>query len=178
MSVGGGTLEGPLDSSDFPALNVPLPALRGHLSTLITLGLEGVAKTAPEVSFVHDYPGTVKTPLLEGMLNDMSEEQLKALVFVPIEESGERHFFLATSARFPAFNRVSDGVGLAERDKVAIGTNGQNGSGLYSVGSDCESASTEIRAFLAEMRQKGLVEDVWKHTEGEFKRITEPVGGV
>jgi hypothetical protein len=169
VTVGGGTQEGPLDATDFPALRVPLINLKGHLSTLITLGLETVAKTAPEVSFVHDYPGTVRTPLL----NHMPEEMLKTLVFVPVDESGERHFYLTTSARFPALNGGSDGVQLGDGDEVALGTTGEVGSGMYSVGSDCESASTEVRGLLAGLREKGMVEEVWRHTEAEFKRITE-----
>jgi hypothetical protein len=45
--VPGGGMEGRLDPADFPALRVPLPQLRGHLSSLITLGLEHVAKRHP-----------------------------------------------------------------------------------------------------------------------------------
>jgi hypothetical protein len=37
--------------------------MKGHLETLITLALEGVAKQAPEVSFIHNSPGTVNTGL-------------------------------------------------------------------------------------------------------------------
>jgi predicted deacylase len=128
-----------------------------------------VAKTAPEVSFVHDYPGTVRTPLL----NYMPEEMLKTLVFVPVDESGERHLYLATSARFPALKGGNDGVQLGDGDEIALGTTGEVGSGMYSVGSDCESASPEVRGLLAGLREKGMVEEVWRHTEAEFKRITE-----
>lgn len=52
------------------------------------------------------------------------------------------------------------------------------GSGVYSVGWDCESASSAVRDLLAELREKGMVEEVWQHTEGEFKRITERDGGL
>jgi len=169
VSVGGGTQEGPLDSTDFPALRVPLPALRGHLTSLVTLGLESVARTAPEVSFIHDYPGTVRTPLL----NYMSEEQLSTLTFVPLGESGERHLYLATSAHLPAKEGGRDGVKVREGDEIAVGTNGECGSGMYSVGSDCESASIEVRELLAGLREKGMVDEVWRHTQDEFKRITE-----
>ncbi|KAE9367745.1 hypothetical protein N431DRAFT_561636 [Stipitochalara longipes BDJ] len=177
ISVGGGTQEGPLDPTDFPALRVPLPQLKGHLCSLVTLGLEAVARNEPTVSFVHDYPGTVKTPLLSYM----SEEQLAGLnnsAIVPIEECGERHLFLATSAKFPAKTTGSDGVKVGEGVEVAVGTNGEAGSGIYSVGPDCESASAEVRELLAGLRERGLVDEVWRHTEGEFKRITELGEGV
>jgi len=121
------------------------------------------------VSFVHVYPGTVKTPLL----NYMSEEQRSGLTFVPLEECGERHLFLVTSARFPAKEGGCDGVKIGEGEEVAVGTDGERGSGMYSVGPDCESASIEVRELLAGLRDKGLVDEVWQHTEEEFKRIDE-----
>lgn len=174
VTVAGGGEEGPLDHDDFPGLRVPLPELRGHLITLITLGLEAVARTAPDVSFVHDYPGTVRTPFL----NYLPEEMLKTAVFVPLDESGERHLYLATSARFPAMEGQSDGVRRGDGVDVALVTTGESGSGVYSVGSDCESASAEVRKLLAELRMKGMVEEVWRHTEGEFGRIIKPDEGL
>jgi hypothetical protein len=169
ISVGGGTQEGPLDAADFPALRIPLPQLRGHLSTLVTLGLEAIARNEATVSIVHDYPGTVKTPLL----NYMSEEQMSALMFVPLEECGERHLFLATSGRFRAAEGGCNGVMVGEGDEVAVGTSGVRGSGMYSVRPDCESASAEVLELLAGLKEKGMVDEIWRHTEGEFTRVTE-----
>lgn len=94
-------------------------------------------------------------------------------VLVPLDESGERHLYLATSARFPAVKGRCDGVRLGDEVDVALGTTGEIGSGMYSVGSDCESASPAVRELLAELREKGMVEEVWRHTEGEYKRITD-----
>jgi hypothetical protein len=178
VTVGGGTLEGPIDPTDFPALRVPLLQIRKHLTTLITLGLEAVARTAPEISFVHDYPGTVNTPLMNhatgvhGVLVRAYIRLLGRWICVPIEESGERHLFLITSARFPpaikegAWVQLGDGVG------VAVGTTGETGSGVYSVGWDCESASPAVIELLAVLREKGMMDEIWRHTEGEYKRIT------
>jgi hypothetical protein len=162
-------MEGPLDATDFPALRVPLPELRGHLCTLITLGLECVAKTAPEVGFVHDYPGSVNTGLYRGMKGPPFDPQ----VSVPIEECGERHLYLATSARYPPREGESTAVRLGDSVEVAMGSTGEVGTGVYSVGPDCESASSEARELLTGLREKGMVEEVWQHTELEFKRITE-----
>jgi hypothetical protein len=104
-----------LDSSDFPARRVPLTAIRGHLCTLISLGLESVAKTTPEVSFVHEFPGAVNTSLfsrMEGILGVVMRAYIYVLgrwICVPVKESGERHLYLATSARFPPASLGSDG---------------------------------------------------------------------
>lgn len=171
VTVAGGSKEGVIDPTDFPALSVPLSELRGHLSTLITLGLEAVSKTAPEVSFIHDYPGTVKTKLSDSM----PEAQLGTGTFVSLDESGERHLYLATSARFPPVR--GEEVSLGGAITVALGTTGEIGSGVYSVGSDCESASGAVQELLTGLRENGMVEEVWRHTEGEFRRITELDGG-
>ncbi|CAJ2514241.1 Uu.00g023600.m01.CDS01 [Anthostomella pinea] len=168
VSVGGGGHEGPIDASDLPALRVPLPELRGHLTTLVTLGLEAVAASAPEVSFVHDYPGTVRTRIT----SHLPEEVLKTLVFVPIDEVGDRHLYLATSARYPSATGEGDAVPLGEQVGVALGTDGVAGGGLYSVASDCEGTAQGVRDLLAGLKDRRLVDVVWAHTETEFKRIT------
>ncbi|KAJ8131489.1 hypothetical protein O1611_g2138 [Lasiodiplodia mahajangana] len=167
VSVGGGGHEGELDTTDFSALRVPLDKLRGHLTSLVTLGLESVAQAAPDVSFVHDYPGTVRTKLIDYL----PEEVLRTLEFVPIDESGERQLYIATSAMFPAARDVK-GVPLGDGVETAVGTSGVVGSGIYSVGADCESVSPTTLELLRVMRGNGLVEDVHRHTDGEFNRVT------
>ncbi|OAA68485.1 NAD(P)-binding domain protein [Niveomyces insectorum RCEF 264] len=169
VTVGGGGLEGQLDMDDLEALRVPPPDLRGHLTTLITLGLEALARNAPEVSIVHDYPGTVKTPLLNGM----PKEALRNLEFVPLEECGERHVYLATSARYPPRSGQGVGLRLDGEPEVSVGSNGDVGSGLYSVGKDGEGLSPETLKFLAVLRGKGTVDTILQHTEAVYKRITE-----
>ena len=169
MTVGGGGKEGLLDVTDFPALRVPLPQLRGHLTTLITLGLEAVAKTATDVSFIHDYPGTVNT----GLYRDMDAPPFDTSLSVPIQQCGERHLYLATSAQFPSRERENAAVRLGDGVQVAAGTTGEIGTGIYSVGETCESASSEVVELLAGLREKGTGEEVWRHTEGEFRRIAK-----
>ncbi|KAI1266319.1 NAD(P)-binding protein [Xylariaceae sp. FL1019] len=164
VDVGGAGLEGELDETDFQGLEVPQDKLRGHLISLVTLGLETVSRDAPEVSIVHNYPGTVATRFLDVV----PKEMLQHLSVMPIEESGERQLYLATSPRFPAAHDAR----AADAD-VAIGSNGKIGSGMYSIGADCELAgSAESRAVLTSLRDRGMVEKVWNHTEEEFNRIT------
>ena len=181
VTVAGGGKEGPLDSHDFPALRVPLTAIRGHVSTLITLGLEYVAKTAPEVSFVHDHPGTVNTPLLRRMDGPVGV-LMRAYVYlvgywkcVPIEECGERHLFLATSKRYPPAAGLEDGasgVPMGDGVELARGTTGEVGSGVYSVEWDGASASAAVEKLLAGYRNEGMVEKIWRHAESIFDQVT------
>ncbi|KAI1752579.1 NAD(P)-binding protein [Xylaria castorea] len=169
VTVGGGGYESELDTTDFPALRVPQDKLRGHLTALVTLGLEAIAQRTPDVSFVHDYPGTVRTKLLDYL----PEEVLRTLEFMPIDESGERQLYIATSARFPPADRVDTvGVPLGEEIGVATGTSGVVGSGMYSIGSDCENVSPTVLELLDTMRRRGLVREVRQHTEDEFRRTT------
>jgi hypothetical protein len=154
--------------------------VRGHTSSLITLSLEAIAKKAPDVSFIHAFPGSVKTGLARGA-KGAGIFVLKAvfriigpLVYISNKECGDRQLFLGTSARYPASTSgdAASGVPLADGVEVARGTNGKSGSGVYSVDWDGECSGPKVEELLAKFRKEGMVEQVWKHTEEEFKRIT------
>ena len=182
VTVGKGGFEGQLDPSDFPASRVPLRAIRGHICTLISLGLESVAESAPEVSFIHEDPGAVKTALLdrmEGVVGVLMRAYVSIVgywICVPIEECGERQLYLATSARYPPVSAGSDGssgIPLGHGIEVAEGTSGEIGSGVYSIKWDGTSASPAVQKTLADYRDKGMVEDIARHTKSEFDRVTK-----
>jgi hypothetical protein len=172
--------EGPLDTTDFQGWRVPLLSQRGHASSLVTLSLEALAKKAPDVSFIHDFPGPVKSNLARGgqgaaiFILKAVFKVIGPLIYIPTQESGERHLFLATSARYPAGtgDDTALGVPLAGGVAVARGTSGKSGSGVYSIDWDGESSGTKVEELLAKFRKEGMVEKVWKHTEEEYKRIT------
>lgn len=178
VTVFGAGKEGPVTKSDFQAWKVSMLAQRGHVSSMTTLSLEALAKQAPEVSFIHDFPGLVKTNLArggEGPAIYMFKQMFKVinpLLAMSNRECGERQTFFATSARFPSKDTVASGVPLASGMTVARGTNGQDGSGVYSVDYDGKNAGAKVEALLAKFRQEGLVEKVWEHTMQEFERIT------
>jgi hypothetical protein len=179
VTVFAGTKEGQVDTSDFQARNLSLMASRGHVSSMITLSLETLAKKAPEVSFIQVFPGMVTTDLGQ----DMSSLPLKLaarvykfvlpLFAIPNEEAGERHLFFSTSGRYPP--REGGAVGLT-RDKgveAVRGTDGNNGSGVYSISWDGTALGEKAGKVLEKLRQEGVSDKVWKHTEGEFQRIIE-----
>jgi hypothetical protein len=62
--------------------------------------------------------------------------------------------------------------------EVAEGTTGETGSGVYSVGQMCESASREVVDLLAELRDDGTAEKAWHYTESEFRGIVGFDGGI
>lgn len=94
--------------------------------------------------------------------------------YVPTEESGERHVFLATSAKYPAGTNgaATSGVPLPAGVSVANGTTGKTGSGVYSIDWDGESTGPKVEELLVKLRAEGVGEKVWQHTQEEFNRIT------
>lgn len=63
-------------------------------------------------------------------------------IYIPNEKCGERHLFLATSARYASRSTEKkgkedgDGVQVGDGVDVARRTDGESGSGVYSVGWD------------------------------------------
>lgn len=182
VTVAGGGIEGHLDTTDFPALRIPLWKIRGHLTSLITLGLEVIAKSASEVSFIHDYPGTVRTPLinqatgLHGVLVRAYVNLLGRWICVPLDESAARHLFFITSGRFPPAKLDGEnalGVVIGDEKVMSRGSNGEIGSGVYSISWNGESAGPAALKILATHRDGGALDQIRQHTESEFKRIID-----
>ncbi|KAL6234365.1 hypothetical protein BDW75DRAFT_212543 [Aspergillus navahoensis] len=177
VTVGAAGFEGPIGTSDFGALRVPPGQVRGHVATLMTLGLEAVARHAPSVAFIHDYPGTVDTPLTRRVMSGTGSAPVD---WMDPTESGERHLYLLTSARYPGKDedarlaRLDGDVGVPGPE-VIRGANGGIGGGVYAVGSNGECVSTETLGFVDDLRQDGMVDLVWEHTVGEFERIARTV---
>jgi NAD(P)-dependent dehydrogenase (short-subunit alcohol dehydrogenase family) len=184
ISVGCGTKEGEIDLNDLQLRNTGLTKLRPHAASMITLLLEELAKQAPEVSFIHDYPGSVKSGLMREakgasmLLMKAALTIVGPFMYIPNEECGRSHLFLATSARYPAKVVVGDASGtpltespLGEGVTIARGTDGKEGSGVYSIDEHCESAKPEVEELLARLRKDGVADKLWSHLQEEFARI-------
>lgn len=187
VTIALGTKEGPMDPSDMQGRTGSLLRLRRHLASLTTLALEAVAARAGAVSFVHDFPGYVRTDLAKRDVTGATAVLLKAvdtvlgllapLIAIPLDESGERHVFVATSARFRPRDDDGDGSGVPLSAGVAVarGTDGNEGSGVYSIDQHAESAPESVERLLSQLRKDGMVEKVWTDLETEFVRITGAV---
>jgi hypothetical protein len=90
---------------------------------------------------------------------------------VPIDDCGERHLYLATSAKFPPREGDNKGVRLGEGVATAAGADGTLGTGLYSVAQDCEGTTDRVVKLLGELRESGVGDALWKHTQEEFERV-------
>ncbi|EWG41898.1 hypothetical protein FVEG_03886 [Fusarium verticillioides 7600] len=180
ISVMAGTHEGKLFSDDIAARNIPFTSIhnsRGHLCSALTLSLQALARQAPEVSFIHNFPGSVDTNLIrsgDGFMMQVMKYWFKVSMTVrrqwlPKEECGERHAWLCLTGRYPGKEGSENGI---KEGEVAVGIDGNKGSGVYSVDWDGESASGEVVKLLDGFKEEGLVEKVWKDQEKEFVRIT------
>ncbi|GKZ66621.1 hypothetical protein AnigIFM60653_002790 [Aspergillus niger] len=176
ITVGAAGFEGPIDTTDFEGRKVSAPFFRGHITSLTTVALEILAEKAPTVSFINTHPGAVQTGITREVDNlRMWIVWLALLLFgrwvcIPVIESGERHLFVATSAKYPARDG-DDGVPLSESVVVARGVDGELRGGVYSVTSNGEGSDNAIE-FLKGLREMGIGEIVWRYTESQFKRIT------
>lgn len=133
---------------------------QGHTASIVTIALEAHHDAAPEVSFVHIFPGAVKSGIAGG--------EIGALVHIPLVEAGDRHVFLC-SARFPAGPEdVTAGVPLVDGLAVARGTDGQSGSGVYSIDANGESGGPKVEKLLARLRGQGMVERVRENIESDI----------
>lgn len=141
-----------------------------HASLMGDFFLEGMAPRHPHTSFVHAYPSGVATGLMRELpCGGLLKAVLKPMLYpfmVPIEESGERHLFAATSGRFPS---KSHGEGM-EGD-VTVGSDGTKGSGCYWLNWNGEVLPANEK--IGKTRDEGAVEKVVQHTEEVFKQVCE-----
>lgn len=132
--------------------------------------LEGMAQRHPHTSFVHAYPSGVATGVLRelplGRVLQAVVNRILSPFLVPIQESGERHLFAATSGRFPP-----EAEGVGREGNVATGSDGTKGSGCYWVSWDGEVFPANGK--IIEKRGEGAVDKVVQHTEDVFKRVCE-----
>lgn len=106
VSVFAATKEGAFDPGDINGERAGLSGGRGHAASMVTMGMEVLAPRAPDVSFIHDYPGPVKSGIgreMAGLLGVVVRTMATAigpLFNIPHDESGAYHLFFATSARY------------------------------------------------------------------------------
>lgn len=183
VSVFAATKQGAFDPDDINADRVGLIGARCHAASMVTMGMEVLAQRAPDVSFIHDFPGPVKSGIgremagLLGVVVRTLAAVMGPLYNIPNDESGAYHLFFATSAKYPPRSDTTSasGVTLGEHASAARATDGNIGSGMYSIDEKGESASAAVEKLLSGMRKDGTLEKLWKHTESEWQRITGSV---
>lgn len=152
---------------------------RPHAASMITMAHNAMARQAPDVTFIHNFPGGVKTNFgsdlatwtipLRGLFNLISPIFIK---YISSEECGKRQVYGATSGRFPPAKGDAAGVSLGGDISVARGADGQTGSGSYTINFDGEDVFPKVYEHLAKAKADGAEERLWTHILGEIKEIT------
>ena len=180
LSVLAGSQERKLIADDLALKdNYSVPNVVNQTTTMQTLALEHIAKSNPSVSFVHVYPGWVRTDFVDKFfdsisgLNSTGYTVLMALarrLFLPIfglvassvQESGERQLFHATSPKYPSARTLrSRGRNPETAFECSV-----PGNGMYRVTATGETVS-DAKA-LGPLRDSHMDEKVWDHTMEVF----------
>lgn len=175
VSVLGAGKEGRIDESDLELRDpkhYSVMAGNTHSATMMTLTLERFATENPRVSFVHTFPGLVRTPILTkgssgiiGILMRWIVAPLVGFFATAAEEAGERTVFCATSARYTADESQGGVVKLLQGMDKAKTTE----KGLFLV--DEKNEATGDADLLADYRKRGVDEKVWQNTVEIFDAI-------
>lgn len=171
-----GGLEGPLLEDDLDLVkpgNFSITSSSMHSATMLTLILEKWAAENPNISFVHQFPGTVATPLFTRGSSGVTGFLLRWVVSPIIctffaaspEDAGARSLFHSTNARYTVPAGESRSVPIPEGLERAK----QSGGGVFLVSNKSESADNE--KVLVDQRR--LTEKVWEHTQQIFARVTQ-----
>lgn len=138
-----------------------------------------LARKAPDVSFVHNFPGAVKTNFGKEATGMMAVARTALTLLGPLilkyrspDESSALQLYGATSAAFPPAAGDAAGVPLPENAVVSVGTDGRPGSGSYNIDDNCEKASRSVQERLAQAKADGVEERLWAHVVSEIKDIT------
>lgn len=177
VSILAGGQEGALREDDLALdRHWSVAAASGHSTTMGTLALERLAAAHPRVSFVHAFPGLVATPLLGRLTGGALAGPAIRYLVAPVlhlfarsaAEAGRRALFLATSPRYAV-----DGAGLlapppAAREEPRAARS-RAGAGVFLV--NAQGASVDSEKVLAPLRERGVGQRVWEHTQAVFHRL-------
>jgi hypothetical protein len=180
VSIFAAGFEGDYDddfASDF-IVKKPLKS-RPHMASMITMANNVLSRLAKDVSFVHNYPGFVKTPfgkdakgflavarVLFNLWSDMF------VTYTTSNESAALSLFLATSARFPPKAGGCTGAPLSQGMTAANGADGNLASGSYSIDAHGDHVPCEKLNHLITARDNGSEGRMWLHILNEIESIT------
>ncbi|KAF5863279.1 hypothetical protein ETB97_010401 [Aspergillus alliaceus] len=163
--------EGQIDEDNFDLqANWSFTTAASYAATMNSLAMEYLALQYTSISFIHVFPGLVRTSLMKssfGSLVGFAIGLVTRPLSVSAQESGERNVFLATSMAYPPMAYAGD----ARKDglDVAIASTGRAGGGSYLVNFDGTDATNQT--LMADYRQRGYPKKLWEHTLHVFQRV-------
>lgn len=149
------------------------------MASMITMAHNTLASLAPDVSFVHNYPGAVKTNFGKGAKGTMAVVRMALTLIGPLilkyrsaDESSTLQLYSTTSAAFPPATGSDIGVPISEHDAVSEGSDGKPGSGSYNIDAVCHRAAPSVEKHLADAKANGAEQRLWAHVVEEITRVT------
>jgi hypothetical protein len=154
-------------------------------ATQTTLAFEELAKSNPNIAFIHKFPGFVGTTNIDRMLG--STKGLLAIpatiaiwLLLPVlklfstspDVAGERGLFIATSSRYPPAQSKTSAAGVALSEGVEVArstvmTEG-SGNGVYTLDENDEPAPDAL--VMPDYRLDGTGKTVWEKTQAVWDR--------
>ena len=140
-----------------------------HAITMTDFAFERFAAENPTVSFVHSYPGLVKTGFIKELthlcLESHSHSAAGFYAHLAMDggyrRSGKRQFYATTSAAYPP-KAGERGAVEVEDGNVKQGSAGEIGNGVYLIGFDGKLEANET--VLKELRGTTAGAKNWAHT--------------
>ncbi|OGM49148.1 hypothetical protein ABOM_002285 [Aspergillus bombycis] len=139
-----------------------------HAITMNSVSMEHLAASYPQISFIHSFPGIVRTRLNRNFSTATKYAVTALMVLarpweIKLNESGERHLYAASSPRFPP-QKDKDGI-----PDVAEGSDGHPGSGFYRL--DSTGSTYKPSKIMEVYRADGVRSSIWKHTLDVFAKV-------
>ena len=138
-----------------------------HATTMSSLMVEELASRYPSTTFIHTYPGIVKSGISREAGPILGTLVRAAMIIgrpwmVAQQESGERHLYVATSERF------SPGSTVTGKSRVHAEECQRGAYLLHWDGSEVGN-----RRLLDGYHSSGVGKKVWEHTEEMFQTVLE-----
>jgi NAD(P)-dependent dehydrogenase (short-subunit alcohol dehydrogenase family) len=147
-----------------------LAAQGGAAASYVTLSMEQLARRHPRVSFVHAFPGFVRTnlfndtehigPVFRFLFNWIVLPVFGRFLWISLDEAGERFLYAATTPKFGAPGSDED---------LAVGSNGEKGTGAYALSDRQEPLHSD--KVLKPLREQGMDVKIWEYTTSEIERV-------
>jgi hypothetical protein len=150
-----------------------------HCCTMLTLSLQELAEQNPETSFVHLYPGIVKTHVLTSGFSRPVALFMKWVITplltpftLTISESGERNLYHLISERYPS---KTERASLTKGSEVATGLDPDELSGAYALNWNGDEVA--IKPLVKELNEAGTRKKVWDFTNETLAKIANAKPG-
>lgn len=179
--VFGSGLEGKVVTDDLEGRNLPALRNRDSVASMLSLATDKLSQEAPEISWVHNFPGFVESGIWDGLegLFGIIIRTIMSIIgrfsYMNPQECGERQIFFATSTLFPSAKVVGgpeNGVPLVAGTRPVMSINGEEGGGSYTVDQNGDAVADKVLKRLADYRTDGTQAIVWKNTFETFQKIT------